>query len=390
MPTCFYAPLCRALALPLPLARRRRLLPLLTGRRPILRAALAFLLAAAIALAGALLPEPPPASAHAVTVISLGISDGPSNTNGYVTGDVITITANLSQRVTWTGSPQLPIQIGSQERIFEVTNCADVPACSPAPGTSGSDLIASSVNLIRFTYTVQHDDQDADGPSIAANAVMSGTFTFTHYGHANQNEFTTTLPDSITSSPQPAATSTVRVNPECASINPAIADHYTTGSETGKTTLTDTQMDNLVADCRALKLARTSLSRASDNSNPNWDTTATVNIANWNGVTFDNSTYRVTKVSFPDPGTGNPPVWNGFVSPNLGEMTALTEISFPNQWIQGAIPAALGDSATLQTINLNENPITSMFAPDAGDLPALQTLNLSQTYITSIPPNWAG
>ena len=386
---------------PIPLCRTLSHL-LLTGRPPfpgggnsngrrdrIAAVAVILALASAVALAGAILliglTGTPTASASTISITALGMgssaADGGGGNTEYVTGDEITITATFSQFVTWTGgAPRLPITLGSKTVDFEAASSNSSPT-----------------KIVDFTYTVLHSDQAPSGPSIAASATLNlNSATFTHQddapsptpGQVAHTATSTALPDQFT---QSAATLSAqhKVNPHCASVSGAITAGYTTTSEAGKTNLSDAQMNALVADCRALVLARTSLSRVGniDGRRMNWFATtrpaddpddpggAPDSFATWWGVDR-NSNHRVTRVYLNYAGVN--PEWQGFVSPHYADLSELQEISFPGQYFQGAVPGALGGLSNLQTINLRLNPITSVGA-GLGDSRSLQTLNLSMT-----------
>ena len=76
------------------------------------------------------------------------------------TGDVVSVTATFSENVSVTGTPQLTLAVGSDNRIATYTS-----------GSGGTTLV--------FQYTIQAGDTDSDGISIRANvlALNSGTIS---------------------------------------------------------------------------------------------------------------------------------------------------------------------------------------------------------------------
>ena len=91
-------------------------------------------------------PDAPYATTAAIT------TDPPNGTD-YRTGEVVKATVTFSEDVTVTGTPQLPLQIGGEERDADY-----------AAGDSSSTVLS-------FSYTVTDDDTDRDGISIDAFAL---------------------------------------------------------------------------------------------------------------------------------------------------------------------------------------------------------------------------
>ena len=147
-------------------------------RRPaIVRPALLLLLALAVGLAGALLaaPEPRPVAAQTLFVNSVSVSSAGAD-NTFVTGDTITVTVQFASPVVGHSGGGVALDIGGTSRT----------AAPPATISCGQN--------VTFTYTVVAADSDADGISIAANAI-AGTWNtrFNHncsgpaqqHGHSN-------------------------------------------------------------------------------------------------------------------------------------------------------------------------------------------------------------
>ena len=84
----------------------------------------------------------------AVTLVSF--SGAPARGDTYGRGETITVVVTFSRAVTVTGNPQVELTVGSRSR-----------AAAYVSGTQG----------LAFEYTVQADDRDPDGVSIAADAL---------------------------------------------------------------------------------------------------------------------------------------------------------------------------------------------------------------------------
>ena len=91
-------------------------------------------------------PDAPYATRAAITTV-------PPNGTDYQTGEVVKATVTFSEDVTVTGTPQLPLQIGGEERDADY-----------AAGDSSSTVLS-------FSYVVTDDDTDMDGISINAFAL---------------------------------------------------------------------------------------------------------------------------------------------------------------------------------------------------------------------------
>ena len=89
--------------------------------------------------------------------ISITSTAGDDNT--YKAGDTIQVTVTFSESVTVTGTPQLKLRIGTENKTADYE--------SGSPGTA-----------LVFEYTVAANDTDTDGISIAADQ-LSGTINAT-------------------------------------------------------------------------------------------------------------------------------------------------------------------------------------------------------------------
>ena len=114
--------------------------------------------AAAADATDAALTHPAVNSAHRVdggtvsapAVRHVAFSGAPASGDTYGRGETITVEVVFSRTVTVTGSPQVALTVGSRSRA--------------ASYVSGTQRLA-------FAYTVQADDRDADGVSVAADAI---------------------------------------------------------------------------------------------------------------------------------------------------------------------------------------------------------------------------
>lgn len=75
--------------------------------------------------------------------------------NIYNAGSVLTFTVHYSENVTITGTPKLPIIIGTQP-------------------VQASYVSGSGTSLLVFTYTVQNGDQDMDGIALGSALILNG------------------------------------------------------------------------------------------------------------------------------------------------------------------------------------------------------------------------
>ncbi len=95
------------------------------------------------------------------TVSSVAISSASGVQNSFLNvGDVVTATVTMSEIATVTSTPQLTLNIGGTDVLADYSS-------------------GSGTTQLKFTYTIQAGQTDADGISIAANslALNSGTIT---------------------------------------------------------------------------------------------------------------------------------------------------------------------------------------------------------------------
>ena len=115
------------------------------------------LLVVLAALAGWLLPEARPASAHTATITAISITSTPASGDNYRTGEDITVRVTFNTSINGISSGRLQIGIGSNTR------------------TVNSNTNSPLSTNVDFTYRVVAGDADTDGITVATNA-LSGTF----------------------------------------------------------------------------------------------------------------------------------------------------------------------------------------------------------------------
>ena len=91
-------------------------------------------------------------TAGSLASVSLALNSAGTDST-YHNGDAIEITATFGENVTVTGTPQIPMTIGSNTRTADYSS-----------GSGSTDLV--------FSYTVVTADVDNDGLEIAANALV--------------------------------------------------------------------------------------------------------------------------------------------------------------------------------------------------------------------------
>ena len=128
-------------------------------------------------LAGWLLPEVRPASAHTATVSAVSITTTPASGDSYYTGEDITVRVTFNTHINGISNGQVRIVIGSNTRT--------VSSNTNFPNSSSVD----------FTYRVVAGDQDTDGITVATNA-LSGTFRHQD-GGSSSSALNRTLPNTL-------------------------------------------------------------------------------------------------------------------------------------------------------------------------------------------------
>ena len=86
------------------------------------------------------------------SVTEVAVVSDPGTDGGYAVGDDIQIALTFSQAVTVTGTPQVTLNVGGQDR-----------RASYSGGSSSTRLV--------FSYTVASGDEDTDGIALEANSL---------------------------------------------------------------------------------------------------------------------------------------------------------------------------------------------------------------------------
>ena len=129
-------------------------------------------------------------------------------------------------------------------------------------------------------------------------------------------------------------------------------------------------------DCAVLLEARDTLAGT---ATLNWS--ADIPLAEWQGVTVDGETGRVTGLELQRTSL------TGSIPPVLGQLTGLERLWLYDNHLEGEIPPALGTLANLQGLFLSDNQITGKIPPELGQLTNLRQLSLYDNRLRGeIPP----
>ena len=138
----------------------------------------------------------------------------------------------------------------------------------------------------------------------------------------------------------------------------------------------------LVEDCQALLEFRDNLDSVTFATGRNWSTSRP--ITSW--VRIRDSRVRELRLSL-DPVTNTGPTAKGSISPSLGRLTELEELSLYHVGLYGPIPAGLGNLKKLEHLDLSYNRLTGSIPPELGNLTNLIWLDLGGNDLAgSIPP----
>ncbi|XP_078172210.1 LRR receptor kinase SERK2-like isoform X2 [Carex rostrata] len=117
---------------------------------------------------------------------------------------------------------------------------------------------------------------------------------------------------------------------------------------------------------------------ASGNQLSNWGANQ-VSACQFYGVSCQGN--NVVSVQLPSLGC------NGTLSPRIGELKYLQELSLQDNYIHGSIPPQFGNLSNLTSLNLKDNRLTGEIPDKLGDLLKLQILDLSQNNLSGSIPN---
>ena len=136
----------------------------------------------------------------------------------------------------------------------------------------------------------------------------------------------------------------------------------------------------LVSDCEALLSAKDALAGTATLS---WG--LTTSIADWDGVTVRGTPRRVTRLDLGRSGL------TGKIPPELGELSALTDLYLSGNRLTGEIPSELGQLSELVWLFLHGNRLSGEIPSELGGLTNLRRLYLQDNGLTgSIPPGLGG
>ena len=135
----------------------------------------------------------------------------------------------------------------------------------------------------------------------------------------------------------------------------------------------------LVSDCEALLAARDTLSGT---KLLNWSPNTPIN--SWEGVELGGSPTRVKRLVLYREA---PYKFDGEIPPELGELSALSELVLHWHFLSGEIPAELGNLSNLSRLELDNNHLTGEIPPELGNLSNLSRLHLDGNDLSGdIPP----
>ena len=104
-------------------------------------------------------------------------------------------------------------------------------------------------------------------------------------------------------------------------------------------------------------------------------------LSSWRGVTVGSSSGRAVALRLYNFGLAGP------ISPELGRLANLTDLSLFGNKLTGPIPPELGRLTNLTDLSLSDNRLTGTIPPQLAQLTNLTTLNLSKNGLTgAIPP----
>ena len=104
-------------------------------------------------------------------------------------------------------------------------------------------------------------------------------------------------------------------------------------------------------------------------------------LGTWYGVEAEND--RVTKLDLCGPDGNN---LRGTIAPELGSLTAATDLRLSNNFLTGTIPSTLGNMTALEILRLSNNALSGTVPAELGDLTSLVELRLHQNQLTGELP----
>ena len=104
-------------------------------------------------------------------------------------------------------------------------------------------------------------------------------------------------------------------------------------------------------------------------------------LGTWYGVEAEND--RVTGLDLCGPDGNN---LHGTIAPELGSLTAATDLRLSNNFLTGPIPSTLGSMTGLEILRLSNNALSGTVPAELGDLANLVELRLHQNQLTGELP----
>ena len=153
----------------------------------------------------------------------------------------------------------------------------------------------------------------------------------------------------------------------------------TSDCATGTAVVDATNNPGLVSDCNALLAARDALVGSAP---LNWS--ATIPIADWDGVTVGGRPRRVTALDLSENQLTGP------IPTELGGLVNLEELSLWGNQLTGPIPTELGGLVNLEVLHLAGNQLTGPIPTELGGLVNLELLYLSGNQLTGADTHRTG
>ena len=118
---------------------------------------------------------------------------------------------------------------------------------------------------------------------------------------------------------------------------------------------------------------------------PDWTNTtnwlSSEPLGTWYGVEAGND--RVTKLDLCGPDGNN---LRGTIAPELGNLTAATDLRLSNNFLTGTIPSTLGNMTALEILRLSNNALSGAVPSELGSLTNLVELRLHRNQLTGELP----
>jgi M6 family metalloprotease-like protein len=111
-------------------------------------------------------------------------------------------------------------------------------------------------------------------------------------------------------------------------------------------------------------------------------------ISTWYGVTVENG--RVVNLALQPPSSGVKFGLKYTIPKEIGNLTELRQLSFPNNELTGSIPSEIGNLKRLEIIDLIGNNLTGSLPLEICNLPKLNTLNLRENQLSGFIPAQIG